>query len=83
MPCGLGGSLGASMARTDDEGGKDHGQEGDMRALQEAGRAAAREARWGYGPRPESRGSQTRRRWGCGPRPERGALTQAANFNPA
>ena len=53
MPCGLGGSLSASMAWTDDEGGKGHGQEGDMWALQEASRAAAREARWGCGPRPK------------------------------
>ena len=45
----------------DDDGGKDGGEEGDTRAPQEVGRATAREAQWGCGPRPESRGSHTRR----------------------
>lgn len=45
----------------DDDGGKDRGEEGDTRAPQEVSRATAPEAQWGCGPRPESRGSHTRR----------------------
>ena len=45
----------------DDDGGKGRGEEGDTRAPQEVSMATAREAQWGCGPRPESRGSHTRR----------------------
>ena len=58
---GLWGAFGASMAQMDDDGGKDRGEEGDTRAPQEVSRATAPEAQWGCGPRPESRGSHTRR----------------------